>query len=404
MKKILLFTSIIIIGLVCLLNLNHKEDKNVIKYCSWGSQSEVKILKEIINDFEKETNSKVDFIHIPQNYFQKLHLLFASNADLDVIFLNNQYAKTYIKANLLMDLTPYINKIDYYNVATKAFEHENKIYAFPRDISNLVLFVNKDILKKQNVKYKEKINSLKELKEYASKLTFEDTFGINSEENSLFWLYYLASNGGGAISDNAKNVIINNKSSLEAINFYSDLINKDNIAPTKAQIGSMTTAQMFINGKLSMYLGGRWLIPKFRETINFDWDIIEFPSSIENKVYVDASGWSISAKSKNKEQAIELIKYLSSKKAIDKFIESGLITPARIDSTETLFKLDKNKKPQHSQIFVTMLNCAKPTPVNENYNKINDILNEEIKKVLSGEKNAEETFNNRIIRKIESLL
>ena len=161
---------------------------------------------------------------------------------------------------------------------------------------------------------------------------------------------------------------------------------------------------MFINGKLSMYLGGRWLIPKFRETINFDWDIIEFPSSIENKVYVDASGWSISAKSKNKEQAIELIKYLSSKKAIDKFIESGLITPARIDSTETLFKLDKNKKPQHAQIFITMLNCAKPTPVNENYNKINDILNEEIKKVLSGEKNAEETFNNRIIRKIESLL
>ena len=404
MKKILLFTSIIIIGLITFLNIHHKEKENVIKYCSWGSQSEVKILKEIINDFEKETNLKVEFIHIPQNYFQKLHLLFASNADLDVVFLNNQYAKTYINANLLMDLTQYINKTDFYDVATKAFEDNEKIYAFPRDISNLVLFVNKDILKKQNVKYKEKINSLNELKEYANKLTFDDTFGINSEENSLFWLYYLAANGGGVLSDDEQKVIINKKESIEAINFYANLINKDNVAPTKAQIGSMTTAQMFINSKLSMYLGGRWLIPKFRETINFDWDIIEFPSTEKNRVYIDASGWSISKNSKNKENAIKLVQFLSSKNAIDKFVESGLITPARKSSAKAYFEFDKNKNPKHSHIFIDMLNCAKPTPINKNYNKINDILNEEIQKVLSGEQTAEQTFNNKIVKKIESLI
>ena len=406
MKKIILFISIIVLSLIFVATKYENDNKETtsINFCSWGSQSEVVILKEIINNFETETNLKVNFIHIPQNYFQKLHLLFASNYNLDVIFLNNQYAKTYINANLLADLTPYINKNEYYEVSLNAFKDKDKIYAIPRDISNLVLYVNKDIMKERGIQYKEKINKLSELKDIAKQLTFNDVFGINSEENSLFWLYYLAANGGGILSDNEKELILTKKESLEAINFYADLINKENIAPTKAQIGSMTTAQMFINGKLSMYLGGRWLVPKFREAISFDWDIIEFPSSNKNKVYIDASGWAIAAKSKNVENSIKLIEYLSSQKAIEKFTQSGLIIPARIDVAKKYIEDDKKNKPIHSKIFIDMLDRAKPTPVNKNYNKINDIINEEIQTVLSGKESAEEAFNNKVIKKIEGLL
>ena len=51
-----------------------------------------------------------------------------------------------------------------------------------------------------------------------------------------------------------------------------------------------------------------------------------------------------------------------------------------------------------------MLKNAKPTPVNKNYNKINDILNEEIQNDLSGNEKAEEAFNEKIIKEIEGLL
>jgi multiple sugar transport system substrate-binding protein len=53
----------------------------------------------MLNDFEtKNPDLKVEFIHVPQNYFQKLHLLFASNLAPDVIFINNLYSPIYIKA------------------------------------------------------------------------------------------------------------------------------------------------------------------------------------------------------------------------------------------------------------------------------------------------------------------
>ena len=131
-------------------------------------------------------------------------------------------------------------------------------------------------------------------------------------------------------------------------------------------------------------------MPKFKETIKFKFKTIEFPSSEEKKLYVDASGWAISKKSKNKDNAVKLIQFLSSKEATEKFNNSGLITPARITN--------------QNNTFTQMLINTKPTPTNKNYGKINDILKEKGLSVLSGEKRAEEAFDTKTIRELESLL
>ncbi len=409
MKKII----IIVFAFICILFLIYEkqlikkaDSENIIKFSSWGSQSETAILNDLINDFEKETNIKVEFIHIPQNYFQKLHLLFASNLSPDVVFINNIYIKMYIKADLLEDLSQYFadDKNSYYKEAINCFKENNKLYAIPRDISAPVIYINKDIFKKHGIYKTNKLNNIRELKELAQRVTTKDYYGINIEEEPIFLLSFLASNGGGVLSDDCKSIIINNQNSTEALNLYSDFINKYHISPAKAQIGSMTTAQMFINKKLAMYISGRWMVPKFRQTINFDWDIIEFPASEENKIYLDASGWAVSKNSKHKEQAIKFIKYLSSKQSAEKFAESGLITPARIDAAEEFILNDKKNKPENSQIFLSMIKYTKPTPVNENYGRINDILKEKTQSVLNGAKSSEVPFSNTDIKELESLL
>ncbi len=394
MKKIFLYIFIIIF-LISIVFFRKETVENTVSFSSWGSQSEVKILKELLSDFEKENNIKVDFIHIPQNYFQKLHLLFASNLQPDVIFINNHYIKMYTDANLLEDLTSTISKEEneYHKTALNCLKDNDKQYAIPRDISSLVLYINKDIFRERNIKITNKIKTLEELKEISEKLTTKEHFAINSEEDPLFWLYFLAANGGGALSDNSNEIIINSEKSIEALNLYSDFINKYHYAPTKAQIGSMTCAQMFINGKIAMYLGGKWFVPKFKETITFDWDIIEFPSSAENKVYVDASGWAISKNSKNKNNALKLVNFLSSEKSITKIAQTGLITPAR-----------KIENWDNNDIFIKMLENTKPTPTNKSYGKINDILKEKAKDVFSGEKSVENAFDDKTIEELESLL
>ena len=406
--KILKFLILIILAvLVVMFFKPQKNAADIITFASWGSQSELSVLKQSLSEFEKETGVKVDFIHIPQNYFQKLHLLYASNLEPDVIFINNQYIKMYSNAGVLEDLSKYFTdeeKNEFYSQALNCFNEDGKLYAIPRDISNLVLYVNKDILKNAGIQYKTKYNDLNELISDFAKLKTDKVFAINSEDKALYWLYYLCANGGGVISDDLTQIILDNKESIEALNLFSDLINKYNYAPTKSQIGSMTTAQMFINGKLAMYLSGRWMVPKFRETIDFNWDITEFPSSSKNKVYIDASGWAISKNSRNKDNAVKLIKFLASDKISEEFAQSGLIVPARKETADKYFKRTTNQKPAHSYIFIEMLKDTKPTPVNENYNKINDIINEKAKEMFSSGQNFNEVFDNKTIKKLERLL
>lgn len=406
MKKLLLLIVLILICTSFIFNGFSSKKEEPLKFASWGSQNEVEIINKLIKNYEKENNTKIEFLHIPQNYFQKLHLLFASNLAPDIIFLNNQNAKLYIEADLLEDLTPFFKEEEkeYYKQALDCFKKKDKLYAIPRDISNLVLYVNKDILKKQKVEYKRKINTLNELLEISTKLTSKEHFGINYETNPLFWSYYLCSNGGGIISDNEKEIIINKKESLEAINFYTNLAHKYHVAPTKAEIGSLTTAQMFINGKLAMLLSGRWLTPKFKETLNFDWDIIEFPSSNTNKVYIDSSAWAISKNSKKKEDAINFLKYISSTNASEEFTKSGLIIPARKEIAKKYFSYNKIEKPNNEDIFIEMLQYTKPTPINKNHNKINDIIIEKMEPVLNAEKDVYYAFDEKTIKQLEGLL
>ncbi len=411
MRKLITFIIIFIIIFVLSWHIfinNNKsiEKKEVIRFSTWGSQSEKEVLSSTIENFETENpNIKIEILHIPQNYFQKLHLLFASGLEPDVIFINNQNIQLYINAGLLEDLLPYFSNTNdiFFAQALDCFKQNNSLYAIPRDISNLVIYYNKDIFKQNNIKFPTKFNSIYELKETAAKLSTKQHFGINFEENPLFWSYYLAANGGGIISDDKKSIIINSEKSIESLDLYSNMI-KEHIAPSKAEIGSMTTAQMFINGKLAMYLSGRWMVPKFRETLNFDWDIIEFPTNEKNKVYIDASGWALSKNSKHKEASIRFIKYLSSKETIDKFTQSGLIVPARKDSAYNGSFLNKELYPHNSIAYIEMLKNSKPTPVVENYNSINDIITEKTQTVFSGEKKASAIFDKKTLNKLESLL
>ena len=353
-----------------------KDSKIHLQFSSWGSKSEIDILKPILSEFEKENSDiKIDFMHIPQNYFQKLHLLFASNTAPDVVFLNNQYLPVYANAGKLEDLTDY-NLVDqnFYPKAVEAMSRNGKIYAVPRDISNLVIFYNKDIFDKNNLPYPDETTTFNDFLTLAKSATDHEKgiFGISFEEDPLFYLPYLMSEGGGLLSDDGKTEILNTPESQNGLNFYADLRNKYHVAPMQSESASATMAQMFLQGKLAMHLSGRWLVPKYRKSADFDWDVAPFPKGTKGSIVpLDASGWAISADSKHKEEAARLIKFLSSKENLELFSESGLIVPARIDSANSKSFLNGNK-PQNAKVFLEVANTSKPTPVNIHYNEILD--------------------------------
>lgn len=345
-----------------------KDTRTVIEFASWGSKSEIDILKPILSDFEKENPEiKIDFMHIPQNYFQKIHLLFASNTAPDVIFINNLYLPIYANANLLEELT--VNQNDFYPQALEALSWNGKLYAIPRDVSNLVVFYNKDLFDRKNITYPTSEWNFDDFLKTAQKLTDKNTFGVSFEEDPLFYLPYLMSNGGGILPSE-----IEKKGSQYGLNFYADLRKKYHVAPLKSESASATMAQMFLQQKLGMYISGRWMVPKLRNEADFDWDVTQFPKGTNGSiVQLDTSGWAIAKSSKHKEEAQKLVNYLASSKNSEKFATSGLIVPARKDASRSKYFLD-GQKPVHSKIFLDIIETSKPTPVTVDYREITDKL------------------------------
>ena len=342
-----------------------RDDTKVVSFATWGSKTEIEIIKNIINDFESENSDiKINLMHIPQNYFQKIHLLFASNTEPDVIFLNNLYLPVYANSGKLLELAP--DKTVYNEKVLQSLSWNNKYYAIPRDISLLVIYYNKDLFRKFGIKEPSEdwtlddlLKKSKEIKEKTGK------FAISFEDNAIFYLPYIFSNYG--------NFIKMDERAIASRQFYVDLAYKYNVAPRKDQSASMTMAQMFLNEDLAMHLTGRWLWPKYKETAKFSIGSVTFPKgSAGSVVSLDSSGWAISKSSKHKEEALKFVEFLSSKQTIEKFTQTGLIIPARNDV-----------EAENSESYLEALKTALPTPITVDYNKILDERKEEFAKMLN---------------------
>lgn len=381
-RKIILLVCLILTAILfCSLKYNNNHNqKTIIQYATWGSESEIKILKPILHDFEQENpDIKVDLMHIPQNYFQKIHLLFASNTAPDVVFMNNQYLPVYANAGVLEDLSSYKNEFEFENFYKKSLEAlswEKHIYGVPRDVSNLVIYYNKDIFDKYNIPYPKSGWTYEDFLSKSQKLThLPQIFGISFEEEPLFYMPYLMGFGVETVPNFEDSKV------QKAIQNYADLRKKYHIAPLKTESSSVTMAQMFLQGRLAMHLSGRWLVPKYREEAKFDWDVVEFPKiNSSSKTPIDASGWVISKSSKNKPEAIKLVKFLLSKSSAENFTKSGLIIPARIDCADSI---QDGQKPANVKIFTDIIETSVPTPVTVNYREILDNLKSQTESIFN---------------------
>ena len=191
------------------------------------------------------------------------------------------------------------------------------------------------------------------------------------------------SEGGGFLSDDLTHTIIDTPESQKGLLFYADLRKKYHVAPLKEESASATMAQLFLQGKLAMQISGRWLVPKYREDANFDWDVAPFPRGDAGSVVpIDSSGWAIVKSSKNKEAAKRLVEFLSSEHAIKQFTKSGLIVPARRDVAESSAFLDE-KKPQNAKVFLDIIETGKATPVSKNYREVLDKLKQQNESVFN---------------------
>ncbi|OHD64236.1 MAG: hypothetical protein A2096_04290 [Spirochaetes bacterium GWF1_41_5] len=355
MKKlsILIFLAI---AISCARQSN-KKHLITIRWCTDNNPLRIKQIKL----FEKfNPDIKVELLTQLKND-QKLLQMASGSPVFDVLDIYSfAMFKDFVKRNVLVDLTDKFKNESFdisivWPQTREQFMYNNRVYAFPCNAGNFVLFYNTELFEKNGIPLLEnKRITWKEFRNIAKKLTktdpvkkFPENFGcyIDYNDNNLRSIL-LWQTGGDWFSKDQNKMAFNYQEYAAALQDLYDIRHIDHSTPTKGDMDSLAqegtwsqSVGIFATGKIGMKFGGKWEESQYRQNKALGYNVAYLPSFPDEKPYniFMTRTSAIPAGCKNPDAAYKFIKYLASEEYNKTIAVSGDALPAVMK-----FAQDKN--------------------------------------------------------------
>ncbi len=391
-----------------------------IKVTFWGTPEEVDIITHSIEDWQTaHPNIKVVFEHTPYSgYDSKVLTRIAGGAAPDIITTEVNYFVTFASKGVLESLTPYMQQdaefkvADFFPQIIDRFTVNGDLYAVPRDVAPFAcVFYNKELFDKAGLAYPTDDWTWDDLLRMARALTKKDTSGRIIQYGFYGWAWqnFVYGNGGALVDDvkNPKHSRIADPKTIAGLQFYSDLSNLYQVAPTPTSLSNlgMGVDMMFASGRLAMFLSGIWETPLLRN-YKFKWDVAMFPKNPEGirATGTGGSGYAILRSSKHKAEAWEVIKALTGEEGQARLAERGLAQPARIAVAESGHWATHPAPPANKQMLNEAVKYIIFDPFHPRWREIEGkYLLPAFELVFTGKKTAEEAVK-ELEPKIDAIL
>ncbi|MEB3205937.1 MAG: sugar ABC transporter substrate-binding protein [Vampirovibrionales bacterium] len=378
-----------------------------LQLATWGSATEIATLKPLLDAFEaKHPKIHVSLLHVPEYYYPKLHLLMAAKLAPDVMLMGSDMMPVYAEAgqlrNLAADISQQAREPFYPNVmaafswprkppekASKQISASGGLYALPRDVSALAIFVNVDWFERAGVARPDEHTTWQDVLTFSPKLLkaahTTPAYAISFNRTPpLYWLPFVWSWGGGGLASmNTASDLLEDPNACRGLQFYVDLVHKFHLAPSRQAAGNTPMTDRFLAGQLAMMINGHWAVPVLREKARFRWTITPFPQGPHgSRVGVDSAGYAVSAHTRHPKEALALARFLTSPEAMAAFSESGLIMPARKRLKRVNNAEGKHDTPSAiDKPFIEALETGMATQSGARWHRLSDALNQELEPV-----------------------
>lgn len=329
-------------------------------------------------------------------YEDKLVNAIASGRGPDIFMIHNSWMDKHLDK-----LAPADNAIPYPFITETGFRQKN-IYAYPLFIDNLALFYNKDLLLQEN--FLEPPRTWEEFNDYTKALTRFSSTGslirsgaalggdsqtINRATDIL--LLFLMQNGVQPINKKTNKVDWKDDTerfaaARDALRFYTDFTN-----PSKGVYswdeGQHYSLDAFWEGRLAMMFNYAYNIETIKQKAPYlNFEIAPLPQKGAGVTIGNFWGLAVSARSNFTREAWDFLKFFGAAEQYEGYIErTGRI--AAKDEVMARQKDDPLLKPFIEQIY------AMTTPYQPNERKMQDILDEMIRKVNKGEFTVDEALH-----------
>jgi multiple sugar transport system substrate-binding protein len=389
-----------------------------IRLIAWGNPTEVDAREATIGLFEEEhPNIKVNFLHTPQNYGDKLQTMLAGGDYPDVMYLGNGSILSYVSRDQLAPLDTFIDSddldtSDIFEANLELYNVDGVQYGFPADAPSQQLFYNKTMFEDAGIEvppsdWEDPTWDWDSFLEKAQAVTDKDNnqWGWQTKPGNFRagWLFVTA-NGGRMFNDDGTQCVLNEPAAVEAYQFLADLIHVHEVAPPVDVAQEMGAAELFQSGLTAMETW--WpAIGRMRTNIqDFEWDVAPHPAGAETKTCTGGgTGHTLSKNAPNLDEGWAFMKFMVTTEAVELWTEiMGIVPPLKSVAASDTF-LQPDQPPEHITVFTEGAPYLRPDPRHPNFPESNTILQSELDYLWTGERDAQEVLDSAV-DKINELL
>jgi len=296
------------------------------------------IVAQLSKQFEEEyPNIKINFDAMPYDAMRDkiLTSFLASDANYDVIIVDNPWMDEFAKANFLTPLDEFIQNTqdykfeDFVGPVREMGVVDGKIYGIPYYNYALGMIVRQDLFDDPKLQedfqkqFNQPLTVPTTLEDYLKVGKFfkdHGTFGAAMQPQRGYkifeewknWLY----GAGGNLMDENGNVIIDNDAGKKALNMYIEMY-KTAAPPNSLNWGFDESLRSMASGESATMISYNWMLPTLNKpdgpsgNLAGKFALHEVPGG---KAVLGTWHWAIPANTKHKEQAWTFISWLTSPK------------------------------------------------------------------------------------------
>lgn len=262
-----------------------------ITFTGWGGTEENDGVLAAVKHFEEQNSDmKVTWIQIPENYAEKTLAMVAAGTPPDTAFIYNNLFQQYVKDGLLLDITPSLKADPVLGAANYFIEPQEserctvngKWYGIGSCWVAPHIYYNADIFEKEGItppsNSPDEAWDWEKFLEIAKQLTIDingkhpGEAGFdpdNMERWAIQWPTWsiplhaaIASNGGHWLNQETGLIELDKPEATEALQKVADLMLVENVAPRGTAMSALglTNTQMLETGKLAMAIDGSWAL------------------------------------------------------------------------------------------------------------------------------------------------
>ncbi|WP_056977095.1 extracellular solute-binding protein [Ligilactobacillus agilis] len=235
------------------------------------------------------------------------------------------------------------NDADKKNVTLKG-----KTYGEPVTIETLVMYYNKDLIKKAPTSFKE-LETLSKDSKFAYENDKTKNVAFLTQWTNFYNAYGLIKGYGGYVfgdnGTNPKEIGLNNKGAVEGLTYISDWFK--NVWPKGMMSASSNenfVTDQFTSGKTAVIIDGPWMAAKYKKA-KVNYGVAALPTLDNGNKYQAFGGgkaWVISNYSKQKGLSQKWLDYVTNKKNQTKFFKDTNEVPANEQARDAVAKGDND--------------------------------------------------------------